>query len=139
MVFQNSCVVPFGTTAMVNVLPALPLAPAAGCFEPASAPPLHAAASAISTAAVPERRVVVNESLQSGEVERRGSASNGRECTGRPEEAAELEDDHTFHVIRAPVITPECRGHGIERAIAVSEERGHVDRSPLDEIECLRM
>src|SRR4051812_42705 len=114
MARQNSCVVPFGTTAMVYDLPVLLLAPVEGCFEPASLPPLHAAAaSATRSATTAERRVVVNESLQCDEVGRRGSIIGRRECTGRSQEAAELEHDDAFHVIGAPMVARERGGNGV--------------------------
>src|SRR5829696_3690826 len=136
MVFQNSCVVPFGTTAMVNVFPALSLAPAAGCLDPASPPPLHAAAArAKNSAAAAERRVVVNESLQRDEVGRRESGTSRRQCTGRPREAAELEHDDALHVVGAPMVAGEGGRYGVERGIAVRDERRDVDPAALDELE----
>jgi hypothetical protein len=55
----------------------VPVAPPAGCLEPASPPPLQAAAQiASSSTAAAERRVMVNESLRRDEVERRGSRTS---------------------------------------------------------------
>src|SRR5688572_17988175 len=123
MVFQNSCVVPLGMTAIVSVLPAPPAAPAAGSFEPESPPPLHAAvARAMTRMAAAERRVVRNESLQRDEVGRRDSA-NGEECTDGCREAAALEHDHALHVVGAPMVAGEGGGHVVERGIAVRDER----------------
>ena len=99
MVFQNSCVVPFGMTAMVNVLPAPPWRRRRA---PSSRHRRHHCTrqppGRCSRAAAAERRVVRNESLQRDEVGRRESA-NGEECTDGCREAAELEDDDALHVV----------------------------------------
>jgi hypothetical protein len=65
MLFQNSCVVPFGITASVYVFPSAEAAPVDFCFEPES---LQAAAPSRTSATAAESRVILNESLQRVEV-----------------------------------------------------------------------
>src|SRR5215217_593573 len=140
MVRQNSCVVPFGITASVIALPAAPPAPAEGCFDPASPPPLQAdAASARSSAAIAGRRVVLNVSLQRVEGIRRNWGSGRDECTGASARAAALEHDDALHVVWAAMIAGKRSGHGVERWIPVGDERRDVDRPALDQLQRARV
>src|SRR4051794_41088874 len=66
MLLQNSCVVPFGITARVRVLPApAAAAPESFFFEPAS---LQAVAPSSTNSTAAESRVILNEGLQRVEV-----------------------------------------------------------------------
>src|SRR6476661_7127329 len=61
MLFQNSCVVPFGITASVYVFPPAEAAPVDFCFEPES---VQAAAPSSTHITAAESRVIRNEDLQ---------------------------------------------------------------------------
>src|SRR4051812_27095653 len=121
MLFQNSCVVPFGITARVSVLPAPDAAAPEPFFEPASP---QAAAPRSTNSTVAESRVVRNAGLQGVEV--RWVQRRAGECTGRSGGAAELEQDDALHVLGEPVIAGEGGGHGLQRAVAVRDQGLHV-------------
>src|SRR3978361_2313155 len=102
MLFQNSCVVPFGITASVMVLPGAPAA--AVFFEPASPQPSAARTMSVATA---ERRSVVNEGLRKIDVPRRSTMRRPPNVqTGRAMHQSS-EDHDALHVVGAAVIAGE--------------------------------